>query len=47
MADGWLYVRCLFKVGLLTGLIFAPIVVWIGSRYFDKKENQYVIPTRH
>jgi protein-S-isoprenylcysteine O-methyltransferase Ste14 len=43
MSDVWLYVRCLFWVGCLTGLIFAPIVVWVGSRYFAKKENRHVV----
>ena len=39
MTDAWLFVRCLFWVSLFTGLIFAPIVIVVGSWYFAKKEN--------
>ena len=43
MTDAWLFVRCLFWVSLVTGLIFAPIAIFVGSRYFAKKENSHVV----
>jgi hypothetical protein len=36
VTDAWLFVRCLFWVGLFTGLIFAPLVCWVVY-HFDQK----------